>query len=77
MAKSAEIVVNKWNGMNNYNCPFCPHATTEGKNVMQAHIVGTHSTELREAELEKMTADATKNTGGVLGGVAGSNEGNK
>jgi len=69
MAKR-EIKVNKWNGMNNYNCPYCPHATTEGKEVIEAHILGTHATELRESEVEDMMASATKNTGGVLGGAA-------
>lgn len=68
MTKSAEIKTNRWHNETNYLCPFCPHATTLGKDVMQAHIVGGHSAELRESELEKMTASATKATGGVLGG---------
>jgi len=71
MAK--EIKVNKWNGQDNFNCPYCPHATTEGKDVMQAHILGTHANELRESEVEEMMAAATKHTGGVLGG-AGSDD---
>lgn len=74
MAK--EITKGKWNGIDNYQCPYCPHATTQGLQIMQAHVVSVHSEKLREEELKKMTADATKNTGGVLGG-AGSDEESK
>jgi len=58
-----EIKTNKWNGQTNWLCPYCPHATTVGKEAMQAHIVGTHANELRVDELEKMTADATTPAG--------------
>lgn len=65
MVKSAEIKTNKWHGETNYLCPFCPHATTQGKDVMEAHILGAHANELRAAELEKMTAKVVENPAGV------------
>lgn len=76
MAKSAEIKTNKWNGLTNYLCPFCPHATTadDGKALIQAHIIGRHADELRTAELEKMTAAVTENPAGLGAATLGPNE---
>ena len=66
-----EIKTDKWSpgpgvSLTNFHCPFCPHATTAGKNVMEAHILGTHSDQLRLAELDKMTAKQIADPKGVL-----------
>jgi hypothetical protein len=66
MPRDATIKTNKWAGLTNYNCPFCPHASTQenGKQIIEAHILGAHSTELRQAELDRMTAAVAEDPAG-------------
>lgn len=44
-----QIESKPWRGQNNWQCPFCAHATLGRKADMEAHIASRHPTQLRQA----------------------------
>lgn len=53
-----QIRKSKWAGLDNYGCPYCPYSTLQGEDLVQAHILQVHATELRVSEVEDMKATA-------------------
>jgi hypothetical protein len=47
-----QIESKPWNGLTNWQCPFCAHATIGRKSEMVDHIKFRHPDQLRLAELE-------------------------
>lgn len=79
MAK--QIKESRWNGQPLYKCPYCPHATTDGKGAVEEHMVSSHADQLRfdhllseqkKAAKEKASEESTgEPTGDLPAGSAG------
>lgn len=53
MAK--RIKESSWNGIPLFECPYCPHATTDGKGAVELHMTSVHADQIR---LDQLIADA-------------------
>jgi hypothetical protein len=50
---AVRIKESTWNGVPLFSCPFCPHATTEGKGAIETHMTSVHADQIRFAQLVK------------------------